>query len=73
MPMFKFLDQLLTSGHLDSILDNEKSEFSFLLFNLIKREIAKTGEPNKLMSSADLVLKIFLFLQYLNSLIAKVD
>ena len=53
--MFKFLDQLLTSGHLDSILDDDKNEFSFDLFNLVKREIAKTGEPNKLMSSADLV------------------
>ena len=39
----------------DSILDDEKDEFSFDLFNLVKREIAKTGEPNKLMSSADLV------------------
>jgi hypothetical protein len=56
--MFKFLDQLLTSGHLDSILDDEKNEFSFDLFNLVKREIAKTGEPNKLMSSAD-VVRIF--------------
>jgi hypothetical protein len=33
--MFKFLDQLLTSGHLDSILDDEKNEFSFELFNLV--------------------------------------
>ena len=53
--MFKFLDQLLSSGHLDTTLDDEKNEFSFELFNLVKREIAKTGEPNKLMSSAELV------------------
>jgi hypothetical protein len=53
--MFKFLDQLLTSGHLDPLLDDSSSDFSFELFNLIKKEISKTGEPNKLMSSADLV------------------
>jgi hypothetical protein len=52
-PLFKFLDQLLTSGHLDEILEDESSSFSIELLTLVKSEVNKLGEPNKLMLSCD--------------------
>lgn len=53
VPMFKFLDRVLTSGHLDPVLEDPKSEFALKLFNLVKKEVLGCGEPNKLMYSAD--------------------
>ena len=37
--MFKFLDRLLTSGHLEAVLEDPESTFAISLFNLIKKEI----------------------------------
>ena len=34
-PLLKFLDQLLTSGHLDEILDDEKAAFPMDLLTLV--------------------------------------
>ena len=39
VPMFKFLDRLLTSGHLEAVLDDPQSSFGQDLFNLIKKEV----------------------------------
>ena len=39
VPMFKFLDRLLTSGHLEAVLDDPQSTFGLNLFNLIKKEV----------------------------------
>ena len=39
VPMFKFLDRVLTSGHLDPVLEDPKSEFALKLFNLVKKEV----------------------------------
>ena len=48
LPILKCLDQLLTSGNLKFILG---TDFAFDLFTLVKTEITKCGEPNKLVSS----------------------
>ena len=50
LPILKCLDQLLNSGWLQPIL---ATEFAFELFTLVKTEITKCGEPNKLVSSID--------------------
>ena len=61
VPLFKFAERLLTSGHLDSILSDSHSKFAFELFTLIKKEVCggagapPCNEPNKLMSAADLL------------------
>eukprot|EP00095_Tigriopus_kingsejongensis_P012338 maker-scaffold198_size266703-snap-gene-0.21 protein:Tk12338 transcript:maker-scaffold198_size266703-snap-gene-0.21-mRNA-1 annotation:"tubulin-specific chaperone d" len=55
LPFMKFLDQLLTSGHLEDILENENSAFSMDLLGLVKAEIAKSGDPQKLMLSCDVI------------------
>ncbi len=54
-PLFKFLDQLLTSGHLDDVLEDTESSFSVDLLALVKAEVNKLGEPNKLMLSCDVL------------------
>jgi len=53
LPLFKFLDHLITSNCLEPILDNLDNKFSFDLFALCKTEIARCADPNKLMSSCD--------------------
>ena len=47
----KALEKLLTSGWLQPILPTD--EFSFEIFKLVKNEITKCGEPNKLVTSVD--------------------
>ena len=58
LPLFKFLDQLFTSGCLESVLENPSSQFSGNLFTLCKTEIAKSGDPNKLMHSGDVFCQL---------------
>ena len=48
LPLLKCLDQLLNSGQLMSLLS---TEFAFEIFTLVKTEITKSGDPNKLVSS----------------------
>ena len=61
VPLFKFVERLLTSGHLDSILSDGSSKFPFELFTLTKREVcggaglSPCNDPNKLMSAADVL------------------
>ena len=58
VPLFKFLEQLLTSSCLENILEDSDHQFSFNLFNLCKTEISKCGDPNKIMSSADVFCQL---------------
>jgi len=58
VPLFKFLDQLLTSSCLEAIMDDSKNQFSFQLFGLCKAEITKSGDPNKIMSSGDVFCQL---------------
>jgi len=58
LPLFKFLDQLFTSGCLEGILDNSESQFSANLFTLCKAEISRSGDPNKLMHSGDVFCQL---------------
>ena len=55
VPMFKFLDQLLTSTSMEAVLASTESPFPMRLLTTLKAEIAKCGEPNKLMSSCDVL------------------
>ena len=61
VPLFKFSERLLISGHLDPILLDQKSNFAFELFSLIKKEVcggaglAPCSDPNKIMSAADVL------------------
>ena len=55
VPFFKFSDRLLTSGHLESVLNDPESPFPLRLFNLVKKEIMGCGEPNKLLFAADVL------------------
>ena len=45
------MEKILTSGWLQPILPTD--EFSYELFKLVKTEITKSGEPNKLVASVD--------------------
>ena len=58
LPLLKFLDQLLTSGCLEGVLMDSSSSFPGLLFTLCKAEISKSGDPNKLMWSADVFCQV---------------
>jgi len=58
VPLFKFLDQLLTSSCLESLLEDKTNQFSFQLFSLCKTEILKSGDPNKIMSSSDVFCQL---------------
>lgn len=51
LPLLKCLDKILSSGWLTAAI--LASDFSFDLFTLVKTEITKCGEPNKLVASIE--------------------
>jgi len=57
IPTFKFTDQLINSGYLDDIFEEEENEegykFTVELVNRVKAEVSKCGDPNKLMLGTD--------------------
>lgn len=53
LPLLKFLDSLLANRAMEPIMSNPENGFSFDLFTLVKTEILKCGEPNKLVTSCD--------------------
>merc|ERR1712107_618112 len=53
-----FLEQILTSACLESIVDDPGNEFSYQLMTLSKNEISKCGDPNKIMTSADVFCQL---------------
>lgn len=55
IPALKFLDQLFSTSHFESILEDETHKFSFELLTLVKNEISKSGDPQKLMLSCDVI------------------
>ena len=55
IPMFKFLDQLLSCGHLDEAIEDPKSSISRRLLDEIKVEISKCGDPAKLILSTEVI------------------
>ena len=48
-----FLLSNFSSGCLESVLEDGESQVSFRLFELCKAEIARSGDPHKLISSCD--------------------
>ena len=57
-PLFRFLDQLLTASCMESVLKNPSSSYPLALFTLCKTEIARCGDPNKLMASSDVFCQL---------------
>ncbi len=55
IPLMKSLDQLLTSGFLDPVLEDPSSSFPMDLLAQVKAEITRCGDPNKLMCSCDVL------------------
>jgi len=58
VPMLKFLDLVFTSSSLSAVLQDESSEFPISLLNLVKAEISKCGDPNKLMASSEIFCQL---------------
>lgn len=54
-PLFKFLDQLLICGHLDPVIEDPESAVSRRLLDEVKAEIAKCGDPSKLILATDVI------------------
>ena len=57
-PLFKFLDQMLTASCMESVLKEQSSGFPLALFTLCKTEVARCGDPNKLMASSDVFCQL---------------
>ena len=55
IPMFKFLDQILSCGYLDEATEDPESILPRRLLDEIKVEITKCGDPAKLILSTDVV------------------
>ena len=58
VPLLKFLDLVITSGLLEPMFDRVESKFPSALLTLVKNEIVKCGDPNKLMASADIFCQL---------------
>ena len=55
IPMFKFLDQLLSCGYLDEVTEDPNCTISRRILEEIKIEISKCGDPAKLILSTDVI------------------
>ena len=58
VPLLKFFDLVITSGFLEPIFEDAGSTFPMDLLGLCKIEISKSGDPNKLMASADIFCQL---------------
>ena len=58
IPMLKFLDMVFTSTSLSAVLQDARAEFPLDLLNIIKAEITKCGDPNKLMASSEIFCQL---------------
>jgi len=58
VPLLKFLDLVITSGFLEPMFERVDSKFPSALLALVKNEIVKCGDPNKLMASADIFCQL---------------
>ncbi|XP_060577597.1 tubulin-specific chaperone D-like [Ruditapes philippinarum] len=61
LPMVKMLDQLLSTGCFDPFIEQESHSFPLEVYQLVKTEILKCGEPQKLLASADVYCGLLQF------------
>ncbi|XP_033630444.1 tubulin-specific chaperone D-like [Asterias rubens] len=61
IPMMKMLDMLLSSGSLEIFLEQEDHPFPKQLLDTVKKEISKSGNPQKLLTSIDVFCGLVLF------------
>ncbi len=55
LPLLKSLDQLLTSGFLDPVMEDADSPFPSELLARVKAEVSRCGDPSKLMAACDVL------------------
>ncbi|KAL4240380.1 hypothetical protein ACF0H5_001170 [Mactra antiquata] len=55
IPMLKMLDQLISIGCFDSLLEHESHPFPLDVYSFVKSEIQKCGDPQKLLCGADVL------------------
>ncbi|KAK3089885.1 hypothetical protein FSP39_007355 [Pinctada imbricata] len=60
-PMLKTLDQLLSKGCFHVFWSDDSVQFPLEAIELVKKEISKSGDPNKLMSAADVFCGLLQF------------
>ncbi|KAK7502461.1 hypothetical protein BaRGS_00006414 [Batillaria attramentaria] len=61
LPLLKMTDQLLGRQCFDGLPADEKETFPEQLLDLVKLEIARSGDPNKLMAAADVFCGLLQF------------
>ncbi|XP_064631800.1 tubulin-specific chaperone D-like isoform X2 [Lineus longissimus] len=61
IPMFKMIDQLLANNCFDMYGERESDEFPLKLLTQCKEEIARSCDPQKIMSSADVFCGLLQF------------
>lgn len=66
VPLFTFLDRLLGSGVIRSVLEDNNSKFAEELFRLSKIEIARIKDYRKLVNSMDVFCQLVQVRQNVN-------
>lgn len=61
IPVLKMLDQLLSKGCFDILVSETSNTFPVDVLELTKKEIARSGDPHKLMASADVFCGLLQF------------
>ncbi|XP_052769851.1 tubulin-specific chaperone D-like isoform X2 [Mya arenaria] len=61
LPMLKMLDQLLSKGCFDSLIQEESHPFPLEMFKLVRTELMRCGDPQKLLASADVYCDLLQF------------
>ncbi|XP_022110714.1 tubulin-specific chaperone D-like isoform X2 [Acanthaster planci] len=61
LPMMKMINILLSAGSLEIFAENEDHQFPVQLLDRMKKEIAKCGEPQKLLASVDVFCSMIVF------------
>ncbi|OWF45618.1 tubulin-specific chaperone D-like [Mizuhopecten yessoensis] len=61
LPMLKMLNQLLSKGCFNVFAENENQEFAQKILELSKKEISRSGDPQKLIASADVFCELLQF------------
>lgn len=61
IPMMKMLDQLLSNGSFTPLAENEDPDFATETLAMCKREIARSGDPQKLLACIDVCCGLLQF------------
>ncbi|XP_038066750.1 tubulin-specific chaperone D-like [Patiria miniata] len=61
LPMMKMINMLLSAGSLETFAENEEHPFPTQLLERTKKEIARCGEPQKLLASVDVFCGMIMF------------